>query len=100
MVIYIGNLSVEAREQELSELFEQYGQVTSVNIMRDEVSGGALGFAFVEMPTDSEASEAIADLSGTRITDRIVIVCEAPERTERRHTTPRARASATAKRRK
>lgn len=85
MVIYIGNLSVEATEHELSALFEQYGQITSVNIMRDEVSGGALGFAFVEMPTDSEASEAIAGLNRTRIADRIVMVCEAPERTERRH---------------
>ncbi len=84
MVIYIGNLSVETSEQKLSELFEQYGQVTSVNIMRDEVSGGALGFAFVEMPTDSEASEAIAGLNGTRIAGRIVMVCEAPERMERR----------------
>jgi len=90
MVIYIGNLSVEASEQKLSELFEQYGQVAFVNIMRDEVSGGTLGFAFVEIPTDSEASEAIAGLNGTRIAGRIVMVCEAPQRTERRHLTKRA----------
>ena len=92
MVIYIGNLSVETSEHELSELFEQYGKVTSVNIMKDEVSGGALGFAFVEMPTDSEASEAIAGLNGTRIAGRIVMVCEAPQRIERRHPTKRASA--------
>ena len=85
MVIYIGNLSVETSERELSELFEQYGKVTSVNIMKDEVSGGALGFAFVEMSTDSEASKAIASLNRKKIADRIVMVCEASERTERRH---------------
>jgi RNA recognition motif-containing protein len=92
MVIYIGNISVEASEQELSELFEQYGQVTSVHIMRDEVSGGALGFAFVEMPADSEASGAIEGLNGTRIAGRIVMACEAPQRIERRHPTKRASA--------
>jgi len=92
MVIYIGNLSVETSEHELSKLFEHYGKVTSVNIMRDEVSGGALGFAFVEMPADSEASKAIAGLNSTRIAGRIVMVCEAPQRTERRHSTPRASA--------
>jgi RNA recognition motif-containing protein len=85
MIIYIGNLSAETSENELSDLFKQYGQVTSVNIMRDEVSGGALGFAFVEMPGDSEASEAIAGLNRTRIGDRVVMVCETSGRIERRH---------------
>lgn len=100
MVIYIGNLPVEAREQELSELFGKYGRVKSANIMMDEVSGGALGFAFVEMPTDSEALEAIEGLNGTRIAGRLVMVCEAPERTERRHPILRTRASVALKRRK
>ena len=89
MVIYIGNLSVETNERELSELFGQYGQVTSANIMRDGVTGGALGFAFVEMARDSEASEAVEGLNRTRIRDRTVMVCETPERIERRHSTQR-----------
>jgi cold-inducible RNA-binding protein len=90
MVIYIGNLSVEASEQELSALFEQYGRVASVNIMRDEVSSGTLGFAFVEMPGDAEASEAIAGLNRTRIGGRIVTVCETPGRVERRRPAQRS----------
>lgn len=85
MVIYIGNLSVETGDHELFELFSQHGQVTSVNVMKDEVSSGALGFGFVEMPKDNEAAEAIKRLNRTRIADRIVMVCEAPQRTERRH---------------
>jgi len=87
MVIYIGNLSVETGERELCELFGRYGQVASVNIMRDGVSGGALGFAFVEMPTDSQASEAIKGLNRSKIGDRVVMVCETPRRTERRRST-------------
>jgi len=84
MVIYVGNLSVEAGEHDLSALFEQHGQVTSVNVMRDEVSGNMLGFAFVEMPDASAARRAIAGLNRTRITGRVVMVCETPRRTERR----------------
>jgi len=89
MIIYIGNLPVETNEHELSRVFEQYGQVTSVNVMRDAVSGGALGFAFVQMPRDSEASEAIKSLNRTRIADRVVMVCETAGRTERRHSAQR-----------
>jgi len=92
MVIYIGNLSVETSERELSELFSQYGQVASINVMKDDVSGGTLGFAFVEMPADNEASKAIVSLNRKKIADRIVMVCEAPERTERRHSTQRTSA--------
>ncbi len=84
MVIYVGNLSVEADEHDLSALFEQHGQVTSVNVMRDEVSGNMLGFAFVEMPDESAAHRAIEGLNRTRIAGRVVMVSEAPRRTERR----------------
>lgn len=84
MVIYIGNLPVESSAHDLIERFKQYGQVTSVNIMTDEVSGGALGFAFVEMPLESAARRAIAGLNRTRIGNRIVMVCETAPRIERR----------------
>ena len=84
MVIYVGNLSVEADEHNLSALFEQHGQVASVNVMRDEVSGNMLGFAFVEMPDESAAHRAIEGLNRTRIAGRVVMVCETPRRVERR----------------
>lgn len=90
MVIYIGNLSVETGDHELFGLFSQYGHVASVNVMKDDVSGGALGFAFVEMAKDSEASKAIESLNQTRIANRTVMVCEAPQRTERRHPAQKA----------
>ncbi len=84
MVIYVGNLPVEVGEHDLSVLFEQHGPVTSVNVIRDEVSGNMLGFAFIEMPEDSAARRAIAGLNRTRIAGRVVMVCETPRRIERR----------------
>ena len=84
MFIYIGNLSVETNQQDLQNQFEQYGSVTSVNILTDEISGNPLGFAFVEMPNEDEALRAIYSLDRTRISDRIVMVCETTARLERR----------------
>jgi RNA recognition motif-containing protein len=84
MVIYIGNLSVETSEHDLIERFKLYGPVTSVNIMRDEVSGDALGFAFVKMNNRRAAYQATAGLNKTRIGNRIVMVCETSARLERR----------------
>ena len=84
MVIYIGNLSIETCEDDLKEKFEQFGPVKSVNIIRDEVSGNMLGFAFVKMPDISTAHRAIAGLHRTRIDNRVVMVCETAPRIERR----------------
>ena len=84
MVIYIGNLPFESSEKDLKERFKQYGQVTSVDIKSDELSGGALGFAFVEMPLESAARQAIAGINRTRFGNRIVMVCETAPRIERR----------------
>ena len=84
MVIYVGNLSLETDQSDLSQRFEQYGPVTSINILRDEISGNQLGFAFVEMAEDRAALQAIAGLDRTRIKDRTVIVCQTSPRVERR----------------
>lgn len=92
MVIYIGNLSIETNQQDLSERFKQYGLVTSINILRDEISGNALGFAFIEMAEESAALQAIAGLDRKRIRDRIVMVCETTPRIERRHSLKQIRA--------
>lgn len=89
MLIYVGNLPSETSEHELSKLFGQHGKAKSVNIIRDEVSGRTMGFAFVEMPKDTEASEAIASLNRTRIGGRVVMVCETAGCTERRLSTQR-----------
>lgn len=84
MVIYVGNLSAMASEHDLLEKFEQYGRVTSVNIMKDEVSSRGLGFGFVEMSETSAALRAIAAVNRTRIGDSVVLVCETAPRAERR----------------
>lgn len=90
MFIYAGNLSVETNQQDLLTQFEQFGSVTSINILTDEISGNPLGLAFVEMPNDDEALRAISALDRTRIRDRVVMVCETTERLERRRS-PRNR---------
>ncbi len=98
MFIYVGNLSVETNHRDLQSQFEQYGSVTSVNILTDEISGNPLGFAFVDMPNEDEALSAISSLDRTRIRSRTVMVCETTARLERRrsmrnrrtHSQPRA----------
>jgi RNA recognition motif-containing protein len=80
--IYVGNLSREVTETELRQAFEAFGQVTSVNIIKDRYSGESRGFGFVEMATKSEAQAAINGLNGTSLGERTLSVSEARPRTE------------------
>ena len=82
MNIYVGNLSREITEDELRKAFEAFGQVTSVNIIKDRYSNESRGFGFVEMATKSEAQAAITGLNGTSLGDRTLSVSEARPRTE------------------
>ena len=82
MNIYIGNLSREVTEDELRQAFEPFGQVTSVNVIKDRYSGESRGFGFVEMATKSEAQAAINGLNGTSLGERTLSVSEARPRTE------------------
>ena len=82
MNIYVGNLSRDATEDELRQKFEAFGQVTSVNIIKDKYSSESRGFGFVEMATKSEAQAAINELNGTSLGDRTLSVNEARPRTE------------------
>lgn len=82
MNIYVGNLSREVAEDELRQKFEAFGQVTSVNIIKDRYSGESRGFGFVEMATKSEAQAAINELNGTSLGERTLSVSEARPRTE------------------
>ncbi len=84
MNIYVGNLSSEVTEDELRQEFTAFGQVTSVNIIKDKYSGRSRGFAFVEMPTVSEGQAAVAGLKGKTLTDRTLDVSEARPRTDNR----------------
>jgi RNA recognition motif-containing protein len=60
--LYVGNLPYETTETDLQTLFQQTGQVASVNVMRDRATGQARGFAFVEMSSSDEANAAINQL--------------------------------------
>jgi len=61
MNIYIGNMSFDTTEDQLRVAFSGYGEVSTVKVITDRDSGQAKGFAFVEMPTASEANAAISD---------------------------------------
>jgi len=80
--IYVGNLAREVTEDELRQKFEPFGQITSVNIIKDRYSSESRGFAFVEMATKAEAQAAINELNGTSLGDRTLSVNEARPRTE------------------
>ena len=83
MRIYVGNLPYNAMESELQELFEAYGGVESVQMIRDRDTGQSKGFGFVEMPNSTEAQAAIQALNGQAFHNRNLTVNEARPRPER-----------------
>ena len=80
MKIYVGNLPRELTEDELRVEFEAFGKVESVAIVKDRYSGQPRGFAFVEMPTKSEAVAALAGLKGKMVRERTLDISEARPR--------------------
>ncbi len=83
MNIYVGNLNYNLKEEELTELFAQFGEVVSVKIVKDQETGRAKGFGFVEMADASEGAEAIEKLDGADVGGRNIKVNEAKPRPER-----------------
>ncbi len=82
MNIYVGNLPHEVTDEELREAFEAFGEVTSVNIIKDKYSGQPRGFGFVEMPANAEGLAAISGLNGKEMKGRPLTVSEARPRSE------------------
>ncbi|MFO7996920.1 MAG: RNA-binding protein [Dehalococcoidia bacterium] len=82
MNIYVGNLPHEVTDEELREAFEAFGQVTSVNIIKDRYSGQPRGFGFVEMPASAEGQAAISGLNSKEMKGRTLTVSEARPRSE------------------
>ena len=80
--IYIGNLSYQTTESDLTNLFEQAGEVESASIITDRDTGRSKGFAFVEMDNEG-ADKAIAQFNGTDLNGRSLTVNEARAREER-----------------
>lgn len=83
MKIYVGNLSFRTTEAELREKFEEFGNVSSAEIIKDRESGRSKGFGFVEMPDDNEANDAINGVNGFTLGERTLTVNEARPREER-----------------
>lgn len=83
MNIYVGNLSWGTTESDLRAVFEDFGQVDSVSIIKDRDTGRSRGFGFVEMSNDSEAQMAIESLNGADLDGRSLKVNVARPREER-----------------
>jgi RNA recognition motif-containing protein len=87
--VYVGNMNYATTENGLRDLFTQYGEVVSVNIIVDRYTGKAKGFGFVEMNTEEEARAAIEALNGFEYMGRQLRVNEAEDKPRRDNFRPR-----------
>ena len=83
MKIYVGNLSYEVAESDLEQAFGEFGEVTSVNIIKDKQTGESKGFGFVEMSEVSAGQTAIKEMNGKELKGRELKVDQAKERPAR-----------------
>jgi cold-inducible RNA-binding protein len=81
--LFVGNMSFQTTESDLRAAFEQYGEITRIQIMTDRDTGRARGFAFVEMADEQAAANAIAGLNGKELDGRALNVNEAKPKPER-----------------
>ena len=84
MSIYVGNLSYEVNQEDLNEVFNEYGTVKRVHIPSDRETGRPRGFAFVEMDSDASEDKAIEALDGAEWMDRQLKVNKAKPREDNR----------------
>lgn len=82
MNIYVANISFKASEDELRELFEQHGDVSSVKIIQDKETNRSRGFGFVEMADSTAAQQAINELNGHNFLGKDLVVNEARPKTD------------------
>ncbi|MBX3289420.1 MAG: RNA-binding protein [Acidobacteria bacterium] len=81
--LYVGNLSFRVTSEDLHEHFATAGAVESANVVFDRETGRSRGFGFVEMATDDDANNAIAQFNGTDYDGRNIVVNEARPRDDR-----------------
>jgi cold-inducible RNA-binding protein len=74
--LYVGNISFQVTEEQIREMFEKIGRVESVNLITDRITGQPKGFGFVEMASEDEARNAIAQLNGNVVMERALTVSE------------------------
>ena len=85
MNIYIGQLPYSVTEEELREMFRQYGEVASLNLIMDNYTGQSKGFGFIDMPNNSEADKAIKGLNKSMLKGREIKVNQAEERRKKKN---------------
>ncbi len=83
MNIFVSNVSFKMRENHLREVFEKFGEVSSVKIIKDKETGRSKGFGFIEMPNENEGRAAINALNGSEQFQRNIVVNEARPREAR-----------------
>ncbi len=83
MNIFVAKLSFAITSEDLNDLFSEYGNVTSANVVMDRATGRSKGFGFVEMSDDEAAQKAIKELDGGQYDGRTIAVSEARPREER-----------------
>jgi RNA recognition motif-containing protein len=81
--LFVGNLSFQTTDGELTSLFEPFGTINKVQVVTDRDTGQSRGFAFVEMSNDEEAASAIGALNGKEVNGRALNVNEARPKTDR-----------------
>lgn len=84
MKIYVGNLSQDVTDDDLKEAFETFGNLISVNVIKDRFTGNSRGFGFVEMQSNKEGQAAIEGLNSKELKGQAIVVNEARPRSEKR----------------
>ena len=82
--LYVGNLSYKVTEDDLKDLFGEFGTIIEVSVITDRETGRPRGFAFIEMDSDDDANKAVDSLNGKTIQDREIVVNEARPRRDSR----------------
>jgi RNA recognition motif-containing protein len=83
MNIYIAGLSYNVTDDDLNDLFTEYGEISSSKVVTDRETGRSRGFGFVEMPNEAEGQKAIDELNGVEYDGKVISVSVARPRAER-----------------
>lgn len=89
MNIHVGNLDYSVTEEDLRTLFSSFGEVSSINIIKERSTGQSKGYAFVEIPNNSEADKAMKALNGTRLKEQVLKLSQAKPPEKRQQRRPR-----------
>jgi RNA recognition motif-containing protein len=89
MNIYVSNLSFAVQDEDLRSYFAEYGEIASAKVITDKITNRSRGFGFVEMPDETAAKKAIAELDGAVVDGRAIKVNEARPREEKPRTNNR-----------